>query len=187
MNTLIPTSVLKWLGYKETQKHEIIGKRSMLRLIDPNLNGVPDVHGFKTFDSESANARFRIWEPYCAVGMRYQLEWPDHFPSRPAALIFMVDSTDVPIWRTVRDEIRKIISEERLRSCPIALFLTKVDIETPHRQHLTVERIQEDLRLVNLRDQGLHTGVWRTTITRAESFNPGLDWLTERIRLAGSS
>jgi len=124
---------------------------------------------------------FRIWDHSCAVGMHFRPEWPDHLPRSPIGLILVLDVTNVPLFRTIRAELSKLLDADHLRNCPTLVLLNKSDIPTEPSEFLTIERVQRDLKLHDLLRKGFKTFVLRTNKFSCENLNQGLAWLDTEI------
>ena len=95
-----------------------------------------------------------------------------------AAVIFVVDSTDIERLQTASDELAAMLNEEELKDAALLVFANKQD--QPGAKG--AGEISEALRLGELRDR--NWSIMACSAVDGSGVNEGMDWLVVRFSLS---
>ena len=94
-----------------------------------------------------------------------------HFYENALGIVFVVDSVDRERIEESRDELRKLLVEEKLRECPVLVLANKQD--DPRAMSLSM--IAERLRLSDIHSHKLH--LQGSSGATGIGVNEGFEWL----------
>lgn len=129
--------------------------------------------GFNVETVEYKNLQFTVWD----VGGQDKIRplWR-HYYGGTKAMIFVVDSNDLPRIGEAREEIGKLLKEPELRDVPLLVFANKQD---QPRAMKTTEIIGR-LGLCYVVDRKWH--VHGACAINGDGLNEGLDWLATNVK-----
>lgn len=131
-------------------------------------------HDFLTFyrTVDYKNIQFTVWD----VGGQDKIRplWRHYFQNTQG-LIYVVDSNDRDRISEARDELKKMLSEEELRTATVLVFANKQDLPNA----MQVADLTQELGLPN--QTGRKWFVQACCATNGTGLYEGLDWLTENL------
>lgn len=92
-------------------------------------------------------------------------------PPHPQAIIYVIDSSDIPRLATSRSELLTMLSEDELKSVPVLVFANKQDVEGA----LSPGEISDKLGLAG-QEKGREWSVRGSCAIKGEGLEEGLDW-----------
>ncbi|KKA29779.1 hypothetical protein TD95_005169 [Thielaviopsis punctulata] len=149
------------------------GKTTLLyRLkIGEVVTTIPTI-GFNVESVTYKNLHFNVWDLGGQTSIRPY--WRCYY-ANTAAVIFVIDSTDIERLQTASDELRAMLQEDELKEAALLVFANKQD--QPGAKGAA--DISEALRLSELRDRN-----WTIVACSAidgSGVNEGMDWLVSTV------
>ncbi|KAK4527817.1 hypothetical protein GAYE_SCF45G5748 [Galdieria yellowstonensis] len=134
------------------------------------ITTVPTI-GFNVETVAYKNINFTVWD----VGGQDKIRplWRHYFQNTQA-LIFVVDSNDRERILEARDELRKMLAENEMRSAVLLIFANKQDLPNA----MTVDEVIEKFGLNSLNRKWK---VQASCATSGQGLWEGLEWLSENI------
>ncbi|XP_065362735.1 uncharacterized protein LOC135956246 [Calliphora vicina] len=135
------------------------------------ISTIPTI-GFNVETVEYKNISFTVWD----IGGQKTIRtlWYHYFPNT-AAVIFVVDSSDVTRIETAKEELHEILQHDDLRNAVLVVMANKQDMPNA----LNVSELAKQLELHSLKQMWHIQG---TSATRGEGIYEGLDQLREMLR-----
>jgi ADP-ribosylation factor-like protein 1 len=87
----------------------------------------------------------------------------------------VVDSADTERVSVCKDELLAMLDEEELKGAALCVFANKQDLPGA----LTAQQVSEELGLSSIRNR--EWAIFKTSATKGEGLNNGLDWLVATI------
>ena len=145
------------------------GKTTLLyRLkIGEVVTTIPTI-GFNVESVTYKNLNFNVWDLGGQTSIRPY--WRCYY-SNTAAVVFVVDSTDIERLGTAAEELSAMLGEEELRDAALLVFANKQD--QPGAKG--AGEISEALRLGELRDR--NWSIMACSAVDGRGVNEGMDWL----------
>ncbi|KAH8175882.1 ADP-ribosylation factor family protein [Sarocladium implicatum] len=177
-------SGMSWLSGLLWSKKEIrililgldnAGKTTLLyRLkIGEVVTTIPTI-GFNVESVTYKNLNFNVWDLGGQTSIRPY--WRCYY-ANTAAVIFVVDSTDIERLQTAAEELSAMLNEEELKDASLLVFANKQD--QPGAKG--AGEISEALRLGELRDR--NWSIMACSAVDGSGVNEGMDWLVTPIDL----
>ncbi|KAK4902711.1 Arf GTPase arl1 [Elasticomyces elasticus] len=155
------------------------GKTTLLyRLkIGEVVTTIPTI-GFNVESVTYKNLAFNVWDLGGQTSIRPY--WRCYY-GNTAAVVFVIDSTDVERLETAAEELRGMLGEEELRDAALLVFANKQD--QPGAKG--AGEISEALRLGELKDR--NWSIMACSAIDGRGINEGMDWLvaSEDLTIAG--
>jgi len=145
------------------------GKTTILRrLSDEDTSSVVPTQGFNVKEVTYGGFRLSLWD----VGGQKSIRpfWSQYFDGCDA-VVYVVDSADVPRTKESAGELRELLSEERLRGVPLLIFANKQDLILAK----SIEEITESLNLASIQDRDW--AVKSSCATNNVGLEEGMEWL----------
>ncbi|EFA85271.1 hypothetical protein PPL_02271 [Heterostelium album PN500] len=150
------------------------GKTTMLYKLKLGevVNTIPTV-GFNVESVQYRNINFTVWD----IGGQNSIRklWT-HYYSEVAAVIFVVDSTDVERLEEASEEIKKILAQSQLNGAVLLFLCNKQDLP----QSLSMAEISDRLKLQTIRDRQWY--LQPTVAIDGSGLFEGLDWMSNALR-----
>lgn len=166
----------------------IMGRRNNLRILMVGLDGagkttvlyklklgaavttIPTI-GFNVELVEYKNIRFTVWD----MGGQHRMRnlWFHYYPGT-AAVIFIVDSTDIQRLSEAHEELMHMMSHKDLRDCCLLVYANKQDLPNA----LSVVELTERLGLKSLKQPWKIHGL---SATQGNGLYEGLEYLREML------
>jgi ADP-ribosylation factor-like protein 1 len=145
------------------------GKTTLLyRLkIGEVVTTIPTI-GFNVESVTYKNLNFNVWDLGGQTSIRPY--WRCYY-SNTAAVVFVIDSTDVERLATAGEELRAMLGEEELRDAALLVFANKQD--QPGAKG--AGEISEALRLGELKDR--NWSIMACSAVTGKGVSEGMDWL----------
>ena len=152
------------------------GKTTLLyRLkIGEVVTTIPTI-GFNVESVTYKNLNFNVWDLGGQTSIRPY--WRCYY-ANTAAVVFVIDSTDIDRLETASGELRAMLDEEELRDAALLVFANKQD--QPGAKG--AGDISEALRLGELKDR--NWSIMACSAIDGRGVNEGMDWLVVSIRVA---
>jgi ADP-ribosylation factor-like protein 1 len=152
------------------------GKTTLLyRLkIGEVVTTIPTI-GFNVESVTYKNLNFNVWDLGGQTSIRPY--WRCYY-ANTAAVIFVVDSTDIERLETANGELRAMLEEEELRDAALLVFANKQD--QPGAKG--AGEISEALRLGELKDR--NWSIMACSAIDGKGINEGMDWLVVSCRVS---
>jgi ADP-ribosylation factor-like protein 1 len=149
------------------------GKTTLLyRLkIGEVVTTIPTI-GFNVESVTYKNLNFNVWDLGGQTSIRPY--WRCYF-ANTAAVVFVVDSTDIERLEIAADELAAMLNEEELRDAALLVFANKQD--QPGAKG--AGDISEALRLGELKDR--NWSIMACSAIDGRGVNEGMDWLVVRV------
>ncbi|KAA0197773.1 ADP ribosylation factor 2 [Fasciolopsis buskii] len=172
-------TILKKLKQKEHEVRILIlgldnaGKTTIVKKFKgEDINGISPTLGFSIQTLEHMGYKLNIWD----VGGQKSLRsyWRNYFETTDA-LIWVVDSADRIRLEDCRDELAKLLQEERLAGATLLIFANKQDLASSLRP---VE-IREALALDEIK--GHHWCILGCSAVTGENLLEGVDWMLKDV------
>jgi len=147
------------------------GKTTIVkRLCGDDISTVSPTLGFQIKTVHRGGYALNIWD----VGGQKSLRsyWRNYF-ERTDALVWVVDSADTARMRDCRDELHRLLQEERLAGASLLIFANKQDVKGSAAAEVVRD---EGLRLGELAGTR-HTKVLGCSAVRGEGLEEGFDWI----------
>ncbi|KAE9965745.1 hypothetical protein EG328_009423 [Venturia inaequalis] len=143
------------------------------KLLNEPIDGVSPTLGFIIKTIEYEGYKLNIWD----VGGQKTLRtyWKNYF-EKTDTLIWVVDSTDAARLEDCREELMKLLQEERLMGASLLVFKNKSDVPGC----LSEDEVRKTLQLDNIK-----THRWRIIACSAVSglgLKEGLSWVVQDAR-----
>ncbi|KEY69398.1 hypothetical protein S7711_05712, partial [Stachybotrys chartarum IBT 7711] len=129
--------------------------------------------GFNVESVTYKNLNFNVWDLGGQTSIRPY--WRCYY-ANTAAVIFVVDSTDIERLQTAADELSAMLNEDELKDAALLVFANKQD--QPGAKGAA--DISEALRLGELRDR--NWSIMACSAVDGSGVNEGMDWLVVRYR-----
>ena len=132
--------------------------------------------GFNVETVEYKNISFTVWD----VGGQTKLRslWHHYFENSDA-VIFVVDSSDKERLEEARDELDRILLDDRLRNTSLLVFSNKVD----KPQSVSTSEVTDKLCLH--KHKGREWFIQSTCAVTGEGIVDGLEWLASDLKKKG--
>ncbi|TPP65758.1 ADP ribosylation factor 2 [Fasciola gigantica] len=172
-------TILKKLKQKEREVRVLIlgldnaGKTTVVKKFKgEDINGISPTLGFSIQTLEHMGYKLNIWD----VGGQRSLRsyWRNYFETTDA-LIWVVDSADRIRLEDCRDELAKLLQEERLAGATLLIFANKQDLASSIRP---VE-IREALALDEIKSH--HWCILGCSAVTGENLLEGVNWLLKDV------
>lgn len=124
--------------------------------------------GFNVESVTYKNLNFNVWDLGGQTSIRPY--WRCYY-ANTAAVIFVVDSTDIERLQTASEELAAMLNEEELKDASLLVFANKQD--QPGAKG--AGEISEALRLGELRDR--NWSIMACSAVDGSGVNEGMDWL----------
>mmetsp|Transcript_45029 Transcript_45029/g.137538 ORF Transcript_45029/g.137538 Transcript_45029/m.137538 type:complete len:179 (+) Transcript_45029:735-1271(+) len=152
------------------------GKTTILRKIsgEPTDTVEPTV-GFNIKTLEHRDYRLNLWD----VGGQRTIRayWRNYFESTDG-VIWVVDSSDRERLKACREELRQLLSQEKLAGASLLVFANKQDVGGA----ATAEEIKAALELEGGKEyQNRHWAIFGCSAVTGEGLVEGIDWMVEDI------
>ncbi|KAK5990271.1 ADP-ribosylation factor-like protein 1 [Cladobotryum mycophilum] len=149
------------------------GKTTLLyRLkIGEVVTTIPTI-GFNVESVTYKNLNFNVWDLGGQTSIRPY--WRCYY-ANTAAVIFVVDSTDIDRLQTAAEELSAMLNEEELKDASLLVFANKQD--QPGAKG--AGEISEALRLGELRDR--NWSIMACSAVDGSGVNEGMDWLVQTV------
>jgi len=123
------------------------------------------------------NLNFNVWDLGGQTSIRPY--WRCYY-ANTAAVIFVIDSTDIERLEIAADELRSMLNEEELRDAALLVFANKQD--QPGAQG--AGEISEALKLGELRDR--NWSIVACSAIDGKGITEGMDWLVQTVQSESS-
>ncbi|EDQ88456.1 uncharacterized protein MONBRDRAFT_8937 [Monosiga brevicollis MX1] len=172
-------TMLKKLKAKEGEMRVLIlgldnaGKTTILRKFNgKDIDEIMPTLGFNIQTIHHDGYELNFWD----VGGQKSLRtyWRNYFEATDG-IIWVIDSTDRRRWEEGREELFKLLSEERLAGASVLIFANKQDLPGA----FPVSEIAEQMKLDALSSH--HYRVQGCSAVTGESLLEGIDWLVDDI------
>ncbi|KAA6412801.1 MAG: ADP-ribosylation factor 1 [Lasallia pustulata] len=150
------------------------GKTTLLyRLkIGEVVTTIPTI-GFNVESVTYKNLNFNVWDLGGQTSIRPY--WRCYY-ANTAAVIFVIDSTDIERLGTASEELAAMLNEEELRDAALLVFANKQD--QPGAKG--AGEISEALQLGELRDR--NWSIVACSAVDGRGINEGMDWLVQTVQ-----
>ncbi|KAI5290581.1 Arf GTPase arl1 [Ascosphaera aggregata] len=152
-----------WKGYLTDRNRRQIGEV---------VTTIPTI-GFNVESVQYQNLNFTVWDLGGQTSIRPF--WRCYY-ANTAAVIFVVDATDIERLGTAADELAAMLNEEELRDASLLVFANKQD--QPGAKN--AGEISEALRLGELRDR--NWSIVACSAIDGKGINEGMDWLVQTLQ-----
>ncbi|KPM36840.1 hypothetical protein AK830_g9723 [Neonectria ditissima] len=156
---------MSWLSGLMWAKKEI--RILILGLVGEVVTTIPTI-GFNVESVTYKNLNFNVWDLGGQTSIRPY--WRCYY-ANTAAVIFVVDSTDIERLQTASEELSAMLNEEELKEAALLVFANKQD--QPGAKG--AGEISEALRLGELRDR--NWSIMACSAVDGSGVNEGMDWL----------
>ncbi|KAK6075764.1 ADP-ribosylation factor 1 [Seiridium cupressi] len=156
---------MSWLSGLLWSKKEI--RILILGLIGEVVTTIPTI-GFNVESVTYKNLNFNVWDLGGQTSIRPY--WRCYY-SNTAAVIFVVDSTDIERLQTAAEELGAMLNEDELKDAALLVFANKQD--QPGAKG--AGEISEALRLGELRDR--NWSIMACSAVDGSGVSEGMDWL----------
>lgn len=129
--------------------------------------------GFNVESVTYKNLNFNVWDLGGQTSIRPY--WRCYY-ANTAAVIFVVDSTDIERLQTAAEELGSMLNEEELKDAALLVFANKQD--QPGAKGAA--DISQALRLGELRDR--NWSIVACSAVDGSGVSEGMDWLVVRVR-----
>lgn len=147
------------------------------------VSTIPTI-GFNVESVQYGNLTFDVWDLGGQTSIRPY--WRSYY-ANTAAVIFVVDSTDIERLEIAADELRSMLNEDELKDAALLVFANKQDqvgIPNVVLSHMTdalqpgaqgAGEISEALKLGELRDR--NWSIVACSVIDGKGISEGMDWL----------
>ncbi|KAK4904605.1 Arf GTPase arl1 [Elasticomyces elasticus] len=125
--------------------------------------------GFNVESVKYGSLTFDVWDLGGQTSIRPY--WRSYY-ANTAAVVFVIDSTDIERLEIAADELKSMLSEDELRDSALLVFANKQD--QPGAQG--AGEISEALKLGELRDR--NWSIVACSCIDGKGINEGMDWLS---------
>ncbi|EEH38990.2 ADP-ribosylation factor [Paracoccidioides lutzii Pb01] len=143
------------------------GKTTLLYRLKAFVTTIPTI-GFNVESVTYKNLNFNVWDLGGQTSIRPY--WRCYY-ANTAAVIFVIDSTDIERLGTASDELAAMLNEEELRDAALLVFANKQD--QPGAKG--AGEISEALKLGELRDR--NWSIVACSAIDGKGIDEGMDWL----------
>lgn len=151
------------------------GKTTIVkRICGDDISTVSPTLGFQIKTVHRGGYALNIWD----VGGQKSLRsyWRNYF-ERTDALIWVIDSADTARMQDCRDELHRLLQEERLAGASLLIFANKQDVEG----RVPVEVVRDQgLKLGELADSR-HWRILGSSAVTGEGLDEGFSWLVQDV------
>lgn len=143
------------------------------RLNGKEIDGVAPTLGFKIYPFSFQGFRLSVWD----IGGQRTIRafWRHYFESTDG-LIWVVDSADLERLNICKEELHRLLKEERLAGIPVLILANKQDVPSA----LSSIQIQEALQLESLATSR-HWAVMPCSAKKGTGLLEGISWLVTDI------
>jgi len=172
-------SILKKLKQEEQELRILMlgldnaGKTTILKkFMGEDTSTISPTLGFNIKTVEHRDYKLNIWD----VGGQKSLRsyWRNYFESTDG-LIWVVDSADQKRLADCREELKKLLQEERLMGATLLVFANKQDLQGA----LSVDEISKILTLDSIATH--HCRALNCSAMTGENLLQGIDWMLDDI------
>ncbi|XP_057710892.1 ADP-ribosylation factor-like protein 2 [Corythoichthys intestinalis] len=172
-------TILRKMRQKEREMRLLIlgldnaGKTTVVkRLNGEDISTIPPTLGFRIITLEHRDYKLNIWD----VGGQKSLRsyWRNYF-ERTDGLVWVVDSADRQRMEDCRQELHKLLLEERLLGSTLLVFANKQDLPGA----LSEEAIRSALALDDIKNH--HWCLIACSAVTGQNLLAGVDWLLDDI------
>ena len=172
-------SILRKLKQEEQELRILIlgldnaGKTTILKkFMGEDISTISPTLGFNIKTVEHRDYKLNIWD----VGGQKSLRsyWRNYFEATDG-LIWVVDSADQKRLADCREELLKLLQEERLMGATLLIFANKQDLNGA----LGVDKISELLGLDSIKTH--HCKALNCSAVTGENLLKGIDWMLDDI------
>ena len=151
------------------------------------MTTIPTI-GFNVESVKYGQLTFDVWDLGGQTSIRPY--WRSYY-ANTAAVVFVVDSTDIERLEIAADELRSMLNEDELRDAALLVFANKQDQVSPsttpsHEKANTHQPgaqgagdISEALKLAELRDR--NWSIVACSCIDGKGINEGMDWLSQTV------
>ncbi len=132
---------------------------------------IPTV-GFNVDEIEYKSIRFTVWD---IGGQDLIRKFWCHYYDNTDALIFVVDSSDTDRLALAREELGRLMEEEKLKDCCVLVYANKQDIEGA----VGAERLAHEIGLDVAK--GRRWKVQPATAVTGDGLFEGLEWVADEL------
>lgn len=157
------------LGLDNAGKTTIVKK-----LCGQSIEEIEPTLGFQIESLEYQNYNLNLWD----IGGQSSIRayWRNYF-EQTDGLVWVVDSADLSRLDLVRQELEKLLMQERLAGATLLIWANKQDIEGS----IPPEKIVESLGLEDVQFQNRHWSIHACSAVTGDGLIEGMDWLIEDI------
>lgn len=168
------SSVVMSLLFSADTSQDNAGKTTLLyRLkIGEVVTTIPTI-GFNVESVTYKNLNFNVWDLGGQTSIRPY--WRCYY-ANTAAVIFVIDSTDIERLEIAADELKAMLNEDELRDASLLVFANKQD--QPGAQG--AGEISEALKLGELRDR--NWSIVACSAIDGKGISEGMDWLVQTVQ-----
>ncbi|ODH13345.1 hypothetical protein ACO22_07353 [Paracoccidioides brasiliensis] len=152
------------------------GKTTLLYRLKALVTTIPTI-GFNVESVTYKNLNFNVWDLGGQTSIRPY--WRCYY-ANTAAVIFVIDSTDIERLGTASDELAAMLNEEELRDAALLVFANKQD--QPGAKG--AGEISEALKLGELRDR--NWSIVACSAIDGKGIDEGMDWLVQTVQSESS-
>ncbi|KAJ8683198.1 hypothetical protein QAD02_018990 [Eretmocerus hayati] len=172
-------TILKKLKQKEKEMRILMlgldnaGKTTIVkRLIGEPIDTISPTLGFNIKTLDHNGYKLNVWD----VGGQKSLRtyWKNYFESTDG-LIWVVDSADRRRLEDCKEEMHKLLQEERLEGATLLIFANKQDLPGA----VSTEDIAQILDLESIKTH--HWKIYKASAITAENLLEGINWIAEDI------
>ncbi|OAX79747.1 hypothetical protein ACJ72_05929 [Emergomyces africanus] len=168
------------LGLDNAGKTTLLYRLKLTSLISIQIGEVVTTIPTIGFNVESVtykNLNFNVWDLGGQTSIRPY--WRCYY-ANTAAVIFVIDSTDIERLGTASDELAAMLNEEELRDAALLVFANKQD--QPGAKG--AGEISEALKLGELRDR--NWSIVACSAIDGKGIEEGMDWLVQTVQSENS-
>jgi ADP-ribosylation factor-like protein 2 len=151
------------------------GKTTVVKkLCGQSIEEIEPTLGFQIESLQYQNYKLNLWD----IGGQSSIRayWRNYF-EQTDGLIWVIDSADLSRLNLVRQELEKLLQQERLAGATLLIWANKQDIEGS----LSAQKIVESLGLEESQFQYRHWSIYPCSAITGEGLVEGMDWLIEDI------
>jgi len=157
------------LGLDNAGKTTIVKKLcgQPIEEIEPTL-------GFQIQTLEYNDYKLNLWD----IGGQSSIRayWRNYF-EKTDGLVWVVDSSDTSRFHLVRQELEKLLQQERLAGATLLIWANKQDVQGS----VSSEQMVEFLKLQDLQYNNRHWSIHPCSAITGDGLIEGMDWLVEDI------
>ncbi|KAN0076533.1 ADP-ribosylation factor family domain containing protein [Elaphomyces granulatus] len=153
-----------------------LGKMAEEKIIGEVVTTIPTI-GFNVESVTYKNLNLNVWDLGGQTSIRPY--WRCYY-ANTAAVVFVIDSTDLDRLGIAADELSAMLNEEELRDAALLVFANKQD--QPGAKG--AGEISEALKLGELRDR--NWSIVACSAIDGKGINEGMDWLVQTIQSENS-